>query len=94
MSLNAEQLERLETLLQGLEPEIKNLNPSSRTFVRDQLERFERWGSDIKLSPKQWAWLEDLYKKNVGELPGDDGPPDNGQDDDIHETNIDDEIPF
>ena len=92
MSLNYDQLEKLEMILQGLEPEIKNLNPSSQNFVRDQLQRFEQWGSNIRLSPKQWQWLEDLYRNNVGELPGDEERPDG--DDAEPPADMDDEIPF
>jgi hypothetical protein len=93
MALNADQMEKLETLLQGLEPEIKNLNPSSQSFVRDQIKRFDQYGDRMFISPKQWAWLEDLYKKNVGDPPGADERPDDDDQED-GDVDMDDEVPF
>lgn len=81
MSLNPKQSERLTEILQVLGAEIDSITGASNQFVKDQIERHKQWGEDMRLSPKQWAWLEDLYGKHA-KLP--DPPP----------GDIDDEIPF
>lgn len=99
MAISEEQNERLTEILQALEPEIKNLGQASANFVRDQIKRHSQYNEQIFVSPKQWAWLEDLYEKQAGGTKqyhrGEDRPDDepdaerggNRQD-------IDDEIPF
>lgn len=74
MSLTDEQHTRLETILQGLEPEASKLYPAARGFVEDQIKRHDEYGQDVRVSPKQWKWLEDLYKQFVpgAELPSQD----------------------
>ena len=86
--LSADQIERLETLLNSLEPEIKNMNSKSQEFVRDQLERVERYGTHIRVSAKQMDWLESLYRKHVGST--DTLPADTAR----RDTLDDDEVPF
>lgn len=84
MSLTPDQNERLTEILQVLGPEADNGNISgnSQSFVQDQVKRHAQWGDEMRLSPKQWAWLEDLYAKHA-KLPEPKPAPD-----------IDDEIPF
>lgn len=95
MPLSDEQYTLLQQILQGLEPEVKNLNPSSQNFVKDQLDRLDRYGQQILLSPKQWNWLKDLYEKNVGVLPGGEDDPDESEPKEAGKrSDIDDEIPF
>lgn len=85
MTITDEQDARLTLVLQGLKHELNNLYPSARSFVEDQIKRHQEYGSGIFVSPKQWKWLEDLYKQFVGDE--EDEPP--GLDDDLK-----DEIPF
>jgi hypothetical protein len=68
MALSDEQNDRLTLLLQQLEPEIKNMKGSAPGFVRDQIERHDKYGAAMFLSPKQLSWLESLYEQNVGPL--------------------------
>lgn len=104
MPLTVEQDERLTLLLQGLEPCLKEVGPSSRKFVEDQIARHGEYGDRVFMLPKQWAWLIDLYKKHVGgELPGDDdhrGPEHTARDEmrqeelEARRFELDDEAPF
>jgi hypothetical protein len=96
--MTPEQFERLETQLQSLEPEVKRMNDNARQFVRDQIERVERFGINVRMSPKQQDWLDSLYTKLVGPL---DALPNNrshGKEEDRRDTlgedDDDDTIPF
>lgn len=95
MALTEEQNERLTAILQALEPEIKNLGQASQNFVRDQIERHAKYDDKMFISPKQKAWLEDLYEKYAGGAKevgnSRDAEHDDGGDD-IPE--IDDEVRF
>lgn len=92
------QFERLQEVLTAIEPHVKKMTGASPGFVRDQIDRMERYGVNIRVSPKQAEWLEGLYATHCGvtgfkileeprasrsEVLGD-----NGDDD------LDDEIPF
>lgn len=61
--LSDEQHVQLETMLQALEPELKEIYPNGQNFVRDQIERFAKYGQDTRISPKQWNWLTKLYEE-------------------------------
>lgn len=63
MALTSEQDERLTLILESLEPVLKELYPAARGFIEDQLKRHAQYKDDIRMSPKQWAWLEKLYKE-------------------------------
>lgn len=63
MPLSDEQNELLTEYLQVLGAERAGLNPASRSFVDETVKRHEEYGADIRLSPKQWKWLTDLYEK-------------------------------
>jgi len=98
--MTPDQFERLQQQLAALEPEIKNMVGASPGFVRDQIERMNNYGINIRVSVKQQKWLDDLYQEYVGELdalPGGDGR-DLGAErgevlgDDFNDK--DDEIPF
>lgn len=67
MPLTDEQNELLTTVLETLEPELKDMKPGERSFVEDQLKRHEQYGADIRLSPKQRTWLQDIYERVSGE---------------------------
>jgi hypothetical protein len=88
MPLTDEQETRLASLLEGLEPEIKNLYPAAKDFVSDMVKRHDQYGQDTRVSPKQWDWLTKLYKEFVSsELPEGDGDPRRDED-------MDDQAPF
>jgi hypothetical protein len=36
-----------------------------REFVREQIERFKRWGEDLHLSPKQLDILQKIARREV-----------------------------
>lgn len=96
MAITEEQNERLTEILQALEPEIKKLGQASANFVRDQIKRHDQYREAIFVSPKQWAWLEDLYEKYAGGTKQDtraeiNDTPDPDWGDDEPER---DEIPF
>ena len=50
--------ENVGTLLAKID--IDNCDERSQTFVRETQERWEQWGTRIKMSAKQWAWLRSL----------------------------------
>ena len=87
--MTTDEFERLETILHSLEPEIKNMSGKAPQFVRDQIERVEQYGINVRMSPKQNDWLESLYKKFVGEL---DNPKKDERKDTLGED--DDTVPF
>jgi hypothetical protein len=68
MTLYPAAFERLQAMLEALEPEIKNMTGQSPKFVRDQIDRAAKYGERIFITPRQIAWLEDLYAKHVGSL--------------------------
>lgn len=69
MPITMEQRERLDEILDGLEPFNKDMGGASSNFVEDQRKRLAEHGDNIMLSPKQWAWLEDLYGRYVEGKP-------------------------
>jgi hypothetical protein len=66
--MSPDEFERLEHILNSLEPETKRMNDNARRFVQDQIERVERYGINVRMSPKQMDWLESLHTKLVGPL--------------------------
>lgn len=65
MSLTTEEEDRLIHLLSSLEDNIKLLSDWERGFVIDNVKRYEEHKSNIRLSPKQWAVLERVYKEKI-----------------------------
>jgi hypothetical protein len=90
--MEATEFERLETILNSLRPALKDMNEKSSQFVRDQIERVDKYGINVRMSPKQLSWLESLYEKFVG-APLDD-PKKDERKDTLGKDDIDDEIPF
>lgn len=66
--LTEEQNDHLELLLGGLDGVKNKLTPNARDFVNQQQERHSEYGANVRLSHKQTAWLERLYKEHVGPL--------------------------
>lgn len=96
MAISDEQNTRLTAILTALDAEFKRLPERSANFVRDQMKRHDEHGDRIFMSPKQWAWLEDLFKTYAGgEAPLDDRPADD-EDNSDHDPRDDDDdsIPF
>ncbi len=92
--MTLDQFERLEAILNALEPELKNMGGKSPEFVRDQFTRVEQYGADVRISPKQMKWLEELYQKHVGSL---DGLNSEATRDEVlgdEDDDMDDEIPY
>jgi hypothetical protein len=66
MPLSPDETKKLEAILMALDG--LDLPGSANQFIKDQGERYEKYGADMWLSEKQWAWLTSLYEKNVGTL--------------------------
>ena len=73
-------LERVQNMLHELEPHIKHMKGKAPEFLKDQLARAEKWGTDMFLSPKQLQWIESLYEEHCGQKPDE---PDDEPDDEI-----------
>lgn len=43
----------------------KSATDWEKHFVQDQITRFERWGSDLRISPKQIAVLQKIANKEA-----------------------------
>lgn len=65
MSLTDDEENRLIHLLSSLEENLKLLSEWERGFVLDHVKRFEEHKSNIRLSPKQWAVLERVFKEKI-----------------------------
>lgn len=89
-ALTDAQHQRLQTILEALEPELKRVYPAGARFVEDQLERFARYGQDTRMSPKQWKWIEDIYKEFAAQPEAAEAEDHDPRDDE----DVDDEIPF
>lgn len=60
MPLTDDQYTELQGILQALEPNLASVYQSGQGFIRDQIEREAKYGQDMFMSPKQWAWLRKL----------------------------------
>ena len=63
--LSDDQEEKVRWMLSELDsdPARKIMNSWEQSFVSDQLKRYDTYGSEMSLSPKQWAILEKLHEK-------------------------------
>lgn len=77
MSLSPGELESLTDMLQAIEPERPALNAWERGFIDDQVKRFDQYGADIRLSPKQWSAIRKIYEKVTGDVES--PPPDEAE---------------
>lgn len=64
--MEQEQEERLQALFADLEAGVKYLSDWEKNFLSDHIERYQKYGNDIRLSPKQWAVLEKMHEKVAG----------------------------
>ena len=60
MSLTNDEVEELEQILARAGDGMDQLNDWERGFINDQQKRFDQYGADIRLSPKQWAALRKI----------------------------------
>jgi len=68
MSLTDEQEEQIRFMLSELDSDEarKMLNTWEQGFISDQVKRYDQYGSQLNLSPKQWKKINDLYEKVTG----------------------------
>jgi len=65
MPLTDDQEEKVRFMLSELDSDEarKIMNSWERDFVFDQVKRYDQYGSQMNLSPKQWAILDKIYEK-------------------------------
>ena len=63
MNLTLDQEEKLHHLMEEIAASRSKLNKWEAGFFEDQEKRYAEHGSQIFLSPKQWAVLNSLYEK-------------------------------
>lgn len=63
MTLTIDEQEALQFLLDSLDVDDSRLSDWERGFLEDQKERYEKHGSAIFLSGKQWAVLNRINEK-------------------------------
>lgn len=96
MALNEQQLAELQDILDGLKPNLGDIYPSGKGFVEDQIKRFDRYGQDMFMSPKQWTWLRDINDQFGVKIarPMNDEEAEGSQMTKPLREDLDDEIPF
>lgn len=67
--LTPDQNDRLRTILENLDERTSKLDERSRDFVSQTIQRYDQYEDRIKLSEKQWSWLESLHKKFCADAP-------------------------
>lgn len=65
MSLTEDEDEKLQHMLGLLEENIKLLSEWEQGFIRDQIKRYEEYRANIRVSPKQWAVINRIYKEKI-----------------------------
>jgi len=63
MNLSLELDEKLSFMLSTIGENRKMLTEWETGFFDDQVKRYEEYGANINLSPKQWAVLNRMYDK-------------------------------
>lgn len=84
MPLSERETEELGDMLQAIQADSSSLNSWECQFIDDQIRRFDKYGAEIFLSPKQWKKIRDIYETVTGDKAEEPG----------EEDDIDDEIPF
>ena len=67
MSLSERESEELGDMLQAIQADSSALNAWERQFIDDQVGRFDKYGAEIFLSPKQWKKIRDIYESLTGD---------------------------
>jgi hypothetical protein len=60
--LSSDEVEYLEQLLAAYEADEGPLSDWERSFMKDQVARWEKYGEAMALSPKQWGVLRKIGK--------------------------------
>lgn len=63
MPLTEDQEEKFNVIVAESQDELKKLNDWERGFLKDQIERYEKYGAGLSLSPKQWNVLNKIHEK-------------------------------
>lgn len=61
MPLTTEQEDRLNAIFEALDG--AKLNDWERGFLKDQVDRYNKYGAGLSLSPKQWSCLDKMVEK-------------------------------
>lgn len=67
MPLSPRETEELGDMLEAIKADTGALNDWERQFVDDQVRRFDQYGAEIFLSPKQWKKIRDIYEVVTGD---------------------------
>lgn len=94
MAITAAENEQLQEILNAVDPKGPGLTDWQKGFMKDQHERYQKYGANIFLSPKQWAALKDAYEKVTGDTVDDPPPGAHDFDEERNTRDEDDEIPF
>lgn len=65
MGLTNDEAEKIEEILALLGENLASLRTGELNFVKDQIVRFDEHGADMRLSPAQWRWLNDIHSRFV-----------------------------
>ena len=68
MALSDKDYTELQSILQALQPNLNNVYQRGQDFIRDQIDREAKYGQDMFMSVKQFAWLRKLNDE-FGEKP-------------------------
>lgn len=72
MALTPEQLEDLNDLLTGIDGEKDKMSQWEASFIQDQVDRLEKYGQSMFLSPKQWAVIRRIHVSLCGTAKNED----------------------
>lgn len=63
MTLTEDQEEKFRHAIHTLDDHRELLSAWEISFLDDQLKRYDEWGSNVRLSPKQWAIIDRMMGK-------------------------------
>jgi len=81
---------KFSQMLEELESEVPGMKDTPKSFMSDMLDKNKLYGERVFVSPKQFAWIEQLHQEFVGDT--DHGTDIGSGDNPSH--GIDDDIPF
>lgn len=58
-----DEYERLADMVGALSEVGSRMRDRDRQFIEDQAKRLNDEGSNVHMSPAQWRWIEDLYRR-------------------------------
>lgn len=62
MALSEDEVAKLAEILNTLGAARARLNLKSKGFVDDMISRYDEHGPNIRVTEKQWAWLNNLME--------------------------------